>query len=67
MMFIPNETYKNRSIIAMLQQINIQATANISVQSALCKAGTLEKTKIGFQDQLLVNAGQKYSLSYYLS
>ena len=30
------------------------------IQLSLCKLATLKKTKIGFQDQFSLNAGQKY-------
>ena len=32
----------------------------LPIQSNLCKAATLKKTKNGFQDQLSLNTGQKY-------
>ena len=36
------------------------ASKECMIQSNLCKTSTLKRPKIGFQDQLLLNAGQKY-------
>ena len=45
-----NMTARPLSIIAVIY----------SIQSYLCRKATLKRPKIGFQDQLLLNASQKY-------